>query len=109
MTVSDPDRCADVETPIGLVRMTPQLLAGRRIHSADDVATEDNELRLTVHVDQNRRGRRPDEVTAFPQQLARLLIERGDRLIRPTHGDDDAVLVEDRAAAVAAAGQRRSV
>ena len=52
-----PDRRADVEAPVGLVRMGPQRLPGRGIEPDDYVAAEVEQLLLAVHVD-DRSARR---------------------------------------------------
>ncbi len=107
MLVGGPDRRADVEAPVGFVRMSPELAAIRRIHAGHHIAAEDHELRLLVDVDQNRRRGRPHEVAVLPQQLAGGLIECRHRLVRSAHRHDDGAVVQEGTAAVAASSQRR--
>ena len=53
-----PHRRADVEAPVGAMRMAPQRLAVGRIEAGDPIAAEEDDLRLTIDRDQHRRRRR---------------------------------------------------
>jgi hypothetical protein len=89
--------------------MAPERPAVCRIHPGDVIAAKNDDLRLAVDVNQDGRRGRDFEAAAFPDEHARLLIERRDGPTRSADRHDDHGVVEERAAAVAAARRGRAV
>src|ERR1043166_2247454 len=61
-----PHRQADVQAPVSLMGMAPKQAAVFRIESCNNIAQENHELILPIHVDDERRRRRGSQALLLP-------------------------------------------